>query len=92
MPPWYTQMRSEFVTTLKRQAAELLSDLERDREPILITQRGVPSAYLVDVETYEAMQRRIRLLEGLARGEKAAEEGRTLSHAGAKKRMARWLR
>jgi prevent-host-death family protein len=73
-------------------AAELPSELERDQEPILITQRGVPSAYLVDVETYEAMQRRIRLLEGLARGEKAAEEGRTLSHAGAKKRMARWLR
>ena len=92
MPPWYTQMRTEFVTTLKRQAAELLSDLERDREPILITQRGVPSAYLVDVETYEAMQQRIRLLDGLARGEKAAEEGRTLSQAGAKKRMARWLR
>ncbi|HET8696869.1 MAG TPA: type II toxin-antitoxin system Phd/YefM family antitoxin [Gammaproteobacteria bacterium] len=85
-------MRTELVTTLKRQATELLSDLERDREPILITQRGVPSAYLVDVQTYEAMQRRIHLLEGLARGEKAVEEGRTLSHAGAKKRMARWLK
>ena len=92
MPAWYLPMRTELVTTLKRQAAELLSDLERDREPILIMQRGVPSAYLVDVETYEAMQRRIRLLEGIARGEKAAEEGRTLSHASAKKRMARWLK
>ena len=40
----------------------------------------------------EAMQRRIQLLEGIARGEKAVEEGRTLSHASAKKRMARWLR
>jgi len=92
MPPWYSPMRTELVTTLKRQATELLSDLERDREPILITQRGVPSAYLVDVETYEAMRRRIQLLEGIARGEKAVEEGRTLSHASAKKRMARWLR
>ncbi|MHB9111007.1 MAG: type II toxin-antitoxin system prevent-host-death family antitoxin, partial [Thermoleophilia bacterium] len=32
------------------------------------------------------------LLEGIARGEKAIEEGRTLSHAQAKKRMARWLK
>ncbi|MGH8510251.1 MAG: type II toxin-antitoxin system Phd/YefM family antitoxin [Gammaproteobacteria bacterium] len=85
-------MRTELVTTLKRQATELLSELERDKEPILITQHGVPSAYLVDVETYERLQRRMSLLEGIARGERAIEEGRTLSHAQAKQRMARWLR
>ncbi|MEK6764389.1 MAG: type II toxin-antitoxin system Phd/YefM family antitoxin [Nitrospirota bacterium] len=85
-------MRTELVTTLKRQATELLSDLERSKEPILITQHGVPSAYLVDVETYEILQRRMSLLEGIARGERALEEGRTLSHAQAKQRMARWLK
>jgi prevent-host-death family protein len=83
-------MRTELVTTLKRQATELLSQLERDREPILITQHGLPSAYLVDVESYEALQGRMSLLEGIARGEKAIEEGRTLSHAQASQRMARW--
>ena len=85
-------MRTELVTTLKRQATELLSDLERSKEPILITQHGVPSAYLVDVETYEILQRRMSLLEGIARGERALEEGRTLSHVQAKHRMARWLK
>ena len=85
-------MRTELVTTLKRQATELLSELEREKEPILITQHGLPSAYLVDVGTYEAQQRRMNLLEGIARGEKAIEEGRTVSHAQAKKRLARWLR
>lgn len=85
-------MRTELVTTLKRKATELLTALERDREPILITQHGLPSAYLVDVQTYEALQRRISLLEGIARGEKAIEEGRVVSHAQAKARMARWLK
>jgi prevent-host-death family protein len=85
-------MRTELVTTLKRQATELLSELERRKEPILITQHGLPSAYLVDVETYESLQRRMRLLEGIARGEKAVEEGRIVSHAKAKQRMARWLK
>lgn len=85
-------MRTELVTTLKRQATELLDDLERKREPILITQHGLPSAYLVDVETYELMQRRMKLLEGIARGEKAIEEGRTVSHAQAKQRLSRWLK
>ena len=87
-----TYQRTELVTTLKRHATEILSELERDKEPILITQHGVPSAYLVDVETYETLQRRMSLLEGIARGERAIEEGRTLSHAQAKQRMARWLR
>ncbi len=85
-------MRTELVTTLKRQATELLSELERSKEPILITQHGIPSAYLVDVETFETLQRRMSLLEGIARGERALEEGRTLSHSEAKQRMARWLR
>jgi len=88
--PARAAQRTELVTTLKRRATELLSELEPNREPILITQHGVPSAYLVDVETYEALQQRMRLLEGIARGEKAIEEGRTISHAQAKQRMARW--
>ncbi len=85
-------MRTELVTTLKRQATELLSDIERDKEPILITQHGLPSAYLLDVETYQLMQQRMAILEGIARGEQAIADGRTATHAQAKKRLARWLK
>lgn len=85
-------MRTELVTTLKRQATELIADIERDKEPILITQHGLPSAYLVDVETYELLQQRIAMLEGIARGEMALAEGRALSNAEAQARMARWLK
>jgi len=85
-------MRTELVTTLKRQATELLSDIERDKQPILITQHGLPSAYLVDVETFELLQQRMAVLEGIARGEMAVAEGRMVSQAEAKSRMARWLK
>lgn len=85
-------MRTEPVTTLKRQATEILNQLENDREPILITQHGVPSAYLVDVETFETLQHRMTLLEGIARGEKAIEEGLSLTHRQTKQRMSRWLK
>ncbi len=85
-------MRTELVTTLKRQATELLSDLERHREPILITQHGLPSAYLVDVDSYDLLLKRMKLLEGIARGEKAVEDGRTLTQAQAKQRLGRWLK
>lgn len=85
-------MRTELVTTLKRRATELLGELERDKEPILITQHGLPSAYLVDVETYELQRQRMSVLEGIARGELAVAEGRTVTHAQAKSRLARWLK
>lgn len=84
-------MRTELVTNLKRKATEIIADVEADRDPVLITQHGRPAAYLVDVETYENTQRRLAILEGIARGERAVEEGRVVSHAEAKKRMARWL-
>ena len=84
-------MRTELVTTLKRKATEIIAELESDRDPVLITQHGRPAAYLVDVETYEDTQRKLAILEGIARGERAVEEGRVVSHAQAKQRMARWL-
>ena len=84
-------MRTELVTTLKRKATEIIVEVEAERDPVLITQHGRPAAYLVDVETYEDTQRRLAILEGIARGERAVEEGRVVSHAEAKKRMARWL-
>ena len=84
-------MRTELVTTLKRKATEIIAEVEADRDPVLITQHGRPAAYLVDVESYEDTQRRLAILEGIARGERAIEEGRVVSHAKAKKRMARWL-
>ena len=85
-------MRTELVTTLKRKATDLLSDLAKDKEPILITQHGLPSAYLIDVDSYEELQARMKLLEGIARGERAVDEGRTVSNDQAKANMARWLK
>jgi len=85
-------MKVELVTTLKRQATRILSDLHESKEPVLITEHGQPSAYLVDVEDFEMMQTRMNILEGLARGETALREGRTFSHTQAKERMSKWLK
>jgi len=84
-------MRTELVTTLKRKATDVISQLASDQEPVLITQHGLPAAYLIDVQMYEGMQSRLTLLEGIARGEKAILERRIVSHREAKQRMARWL-
>jgi prevent-host-death family protein len=84
-------MKVELVTNLKRQATKILAELRDTKEPVLITEHGQPSAYLVDVQDYQFMQRRLELLEGLSRGERAVLEGRTYSHDEAREKMARWL-
>jgi prevent-host-death family protein len=84
-------MKTELVTTLKRQATKILSELHESKEPVLITEHGKPSAYLIDFEDYESLQRRMQILEGIARGESAALEGRVLSHNEAKTKMKKWL-
>ncbi|MEQ5801899.1 type II toxin-antitoxin system Phd/YefM family antitoxin [Halomonas sp. H10-9-1] len=84
-------MKVELVTSLKRQATRILAELHHSKEPVMITEHGRPSAYLVDVDDYELMQRRMALLEGLSRGERAAIEKRTLTQSEAKERLSRWL-
>lgn len=84
-------MKVELVTNLKRQATKILADLHTSKEPVLITEHGQPSAYLIDVQDYEFMQRRLALLEGLSRGERAVLEGRTYSQTEAREKMRQWL-
>lgn len=84
-------MKTELVTTLKRQASRLLSELRDSGETVLITEHGKPAAYLVDVDSYEFMQQRVEILEGIARGERAVFEGRTFSQDEARDKMKKWL-
>lgn len=85
-------MKTELVTTLKRQATRILSEVRSSHDPVLITEHGKPSAYLVDVDTFEMLNDRIRILEGIARGEKAVRCGETLSQNQARARMEKWLK
>jgi prevent-host-death family protein len=84
-------MKTELVTTLKRKATEIITHLQADRDPVLITQHGKPAAYLIDVETFEGLQRKLSILEGIALGEQAVRDGRTVTQAEAKLRFSKWL-
>ncbi len=84
-------MKTELVTTLKRQATKILAELHDTKETVLITEHGKPSAYLIDADAYEMMENRMEILEGIARGERAILENRVLKHSDAKKKMKKWL-
>lgn len=84
-------MKTELVTTLKRQATRLISKLQEDKLPILITEHGKPAAYLIDVQSFEMQQSRINILEGIALGERAIQEGRIMTREQVKRKMKKWL-
>jgi PHD/YefM family antitoxin component YafN of YafNO toxin-antitoxin module len=79
------------VTDIKRHATEIMAELRVSRIPAAITEHGEIGAYIVDPETFEAMVRRLDILEGIALGETDVAAGRLVSHAEAKRRMAKWL-
>lgn len=85
-------MKTELVTTLKRKATEIIERLQNERDPIMITQHGKPAAYLIDVQSFDELNRRVSVLEGIALGELAVREGRVHSQAAAKKRLSKWLK
>ncbi len=85
-------MKTELVTSLKRQATRILADLHETKEPVLITEHGQPSAYLLDVDDYEQLMTRMSILEGIARGEQAIKDGRVMSQSDAKDRLSKWMK
>jgi len=85
-------MKTELVTSLKRRATEIISQLAENNDPVLITQHGKPAAYLIDVDSFEHLKKRIQILEGIALGEKAVRSGDTVTQKEAKQRLSKWLK
>lgn len=65
------------ISYIKANAAEVLDQLHKDREPIIITQNGEARAVLLDIHTYEQSQESLALLQILAIGKKQVQAGQT---------------
>ena len=66
------------ISYLKANAAEVLEQLGRDREPLIITQNGEARAVLQDVVSFEQTQQTLALLKVLALGNQQVEQARTV--------------
>lgn len=64
------------ISYLKANAAEVLTELTEQREPLLITQNGEAKAVLQDVVSYEETQQTLALLKILALGNQEVEAGK----------------
>lgn len=65
------------ISYLKANAAEVLTHLAEQREPMIITQNGEAKAVLQDVASYEETQETLALLKILALGNQEVAAGQT---------------
>ncbi len=67
------------ITYLKSRAADLLTQINETRCPVIITQNGEPKAVLQDPQSYENMRNAIGLLKLISLGENDIRSGRVKS-------------
>lgn len=63
------------ISYLKDNAAEIVRELGKDGEPLVITQNGEAKAIVMSLKEYERTQETLALLKILALGRKEIEDG-----------------
>ncbi len=67
------------ISYLKANAAEVLEELQKQRQPLIITQNGEAKAVIQDVTSYEETQETLALLKILALGGEQVAKGKVKS-------------
>ena len=63
------------ISDLRQDAAKILKQLNKSKEPLIVTQRGRAAAVMIGVEAYEKFEHEKELLKLLAQGEREIELG-----------------
>jgi prevent-host-death family protein len=66
------------ISYLKAHAAEIIRNLAKHQEPMVITQNGEAKVVIQDIESYEKTQQTMALLKILALGMRQVEQGKVL--------------
>ena len=65
------------ISFLKSHTADVVREVNENRETIIITQNGEARAIVQDIATYEQTQETLALLKLLAQGKRSVEESRS---------------
>ena len=64
------------ISYLKSHAAEIVREISKSRERLLITQNGEAKLVVMDVKSYEEQEETLALLKILALGNREIEQGK----------------
>ena len=63
------------VSDLRQDAAKILKQLQKNKDPMIITQRGRAAAVIIGVDAYEKFEQEREILRLLAKGDREIENG-----------------
>ena len=84
-------MKDQKIPIIKRRSIRILSELHSSKAPTLITENDPICSDLAEIYDDEVEQRRIQLLEGIAKGEADINEGRCFTDREARDKLKIWL-
>jgi prevent-host-death family protein len=64
------------VSDLRQGAADVLAQVRKSGQPVVITQRGRAAAVLISVESYEESEKEREILRRLAQGDREIAKGK----------------
>ena len=84
-------MKDEKISIIKRRSIRILSKLHSSKAPTLIIGNDQILPDLADIYDNELDQRRIHILDGIAKGEADINEGRCFTDREARDKLKIWL-
>jgi len=64
------------VSDLRQGAADVLEQVRKTRQPVVITQRGRAAAVMISMESYEKSEREHEILRRIAQGDREVAKGK----------------
>jgi prevent-host-death family protein len=80
------------LSEFRANAAAFVQQVQRTRQPLVLTQHGKSAAVLLDVEEYERLVERAELLEDIATAEVQLEQREGIEHGDAQDHVLARLR
>ncbi|MCK4401066.1 type II toxin-antitoxin system Phd/YefM family antitoxin [bacterium] len=68
------------MSEFRAHTASCIHQVQRSKRPVVITHHGKSAAVLMDVAEFEAMIKRLELLEDIQTGESMIDAGKGISH------------
>jgi prevent-host-death family protein len=85
-------MEIQPLSEFRKNAADFIDRIKKEKRSIVLTQHGKSAAVLVDVSEYQRMIDKIDLMEELIEAERQIARGEVVSHKQAKKRIVENLK
>lgn len=79
------------VSSFRTHASSILRQARENQRPVVITERGKPSAVVIDLEDYERQREKMELMEAILEGERDVQSGRAKSLEQVFRETRSWL-